>query len=562
MLKGFALTKQEKENYEKHTLKVSTYASLFFDENTLMDKTTFNPVILQVLFFASTESPIGYADLHILEMHRAVLQYDLFRTIKLVTNSKKGNIKEIEDEIKRVLKKKLANSEKDAYHLCIQVVYFLFKYFNLYEYYKVDSHTVWNLIHDISKLCYANSVLNAAYLDVVMEKKKLSEEEQKEFFDTEERHRDKQIRTMFSKRSLTSDFITFPQIDDTLRKELVELLNILFKTWLDPELKDKRNKLDMYDLSKYSIDWSQILSSYENFREYVNSQKEQPEWWDVYLDFSHMMSVFISYNDKLFLDTVFIDSLHEGVLGNIEDIEVLRQTTDEEIKRQKTTIRSITRDFTRTQKELEELKKSFEIQAGKLKAVQVVEEESEELKQLRVKTEEQKSEIGDLIGKLDKARNQIDWQSNTIQDLEYRLKRYESLESDFIDLQNDYSSITAQVERLEVIEDSDDSDEEFKRKLAAIKDRNIMFIGGTGNMMAKLVELFPNSSCVDISDMSANFTVPVTCDNIVIYTKMVKHAHCRRAESLIDKDKIIYVNVLNSKLVVHELYDNVLGHKN
>jgi hypothetical protein len=130
-------------------------------------------------------------------------------------------------------------------------------------------------------------------------------------------------------------------------------------------------------------------------------------------------------------------------------------------------------------------------------------------------------------------------------------------------LQNEKNILEAQVVKLEEMgqEDEDVKKARFEEHLNAIKDMPILFVGGTGNMMSKFMPLFPNSDYIDISDEGTNFTVPQRFAYVVVYTRVVTHSHCARVESMVDKDKIIPVNIFNTELVVEELYKNIIENK-
>ena len=135
------------------------------------------------------------------------------------------------------------------------------------------------------------------------------------------------------------------------------------------------------------------------------------------------------------------------------------------------------------------------------------------------------------------------------------------MESDLLELQNINNSLSSQIDQIEKLESLEDSNEEFEKKLKAISEVPILFIGGVGNMMSKFMEMFPNSDYVDISDKGTSFVVSSKYQYVAIYTRVVTHAHCDRAESQIGKDKIIPLNIFNTKLVVEELYKHIIEHK-
>ena len=141
------------------------------------------------------------------------------------------------------------------------------------------------------------------------------------------------------------------------------------------------------------------------------------------------------------------------------------------------------------------------------------------------------------------------------------MKEYQSIEMDMMTLQNENNVILEQIKSIETLENEVNSDSEYERKLNAIKDEHILFIGGTGNMMSKFKDMFPNSDYIDISDCGSNFDVPSRFNYVVIYTRVVTHSHCKRIESQVDREKILLINICNKDLVIDELYKRIIGHK-
>lgn len=167
----------------------------------------------------------------------------------------------------------------------------------------------------------------------------------------------------------------------------------------------------------------------------------------------------------------------------------------------------------------------------------------------------------DLLNDLKKAENKNDWYANKVSDLENELKSYDGIEQSLMVLQNENNVLLSDIAKIESLENNEDEDAEYERKLSVIREEPILFIGGSGDMLSKYLELFPNSENINISDNNPNFTIPSRIKYVAIYTKVVKHCFCERAESLVGKENLINLNVLNKKLVVDELYKNIVGHK-
>ena len=131
-----------------------------------------------------------------------------------------------------------------------------------------------------------------------------------------------------------------------------------------------------------------------------------------------------------------------------------------------------------------------------------------------------------------------------------------------LELQNQNNVLLSDIAKIEQFEEMGADDSDIEKKYEAIKNEPIMFIGGVGDMLQRFVELFPNSENINISDNIANFNIPNRFKYVAIYTKVVKHSFCERAESIVGKDKIIFLNILNKNLVIDELYKSIIGHKN
>ena len=232
-----------------------------------------------------------------------------------------------------------------------------------------------------------------------------------------------------------------------------------------------------------------------------------------------------------------------------------------ELKDLKAANRNLTKSVTKLNADNEVLKAQIDANQAELEQVRKVESESQELIELRKKVEELTQKTAELTSDLKKSENKVDWFTNKVSDLEEELKTYDGLEQNLMVLQNQNNVLLADIARIEQFETEEDEDDDFERKLAAIREEPILFLGGTGDMMNKYLELFPNSENINISDNTPNFTIPTRIKYVAIYTKVVKHSFCERAESLVDKENIIFLNILNKKLVVDELYKKIVGHK-
>ena len=108
-------------------------------------------------------------------------------------------------------------------------------------------------------------------------------------------------------------------------------------------------------------------------------------------------------------------------------------------------------------------------------------------------------------------------------------------------------------------EDEDVKQKRFEEQLSAIKDIPILFVGGIGDMMSKFKDIFPNSDYIDVSDEGVNFSVPPRFQYVVLYTRSITHPHCYRVESQVPRERIIFMSMSNTELVVDELYKRIVN---
>lgn len=244
-----------------------------------------------------------------------------------------------------------------------------------------------------------------------------------------------------------------------------------------------------------------------------------------------------------------------------EEKRELNRVSQEEIKSLKSSNRAFIKDIKSYEKDTDELRKINSELKTEIEKLQKSVCNNDEFLRLQQEVGELKGKLQEIQDSESKLRQSSDWKDKRIKELTNELEQYSEIESDLITLQNENNAILSEIERIESFEEESDEmsiDEKFEH----IKNENILFVGGTGGMLLKLSNMFPNSDCIDISDMGSNFTVPQRFDYIVIYTKVVTHSHCNRIESQVDKNKIIPINICNRNLVIDELFKHINGHKN
>ena len=231
-----------------------------------------------------------------------------------------------------------------------------------------------------------------------------------------------------------------------------------------------------------------------------------------------------------------------------EEVKTLKnsnRTFMKDIKNYEKDMATMTSKSEKLEKEVEELRQSVCNNDDVIKA-------QEELKKVKATLETEKENIK-------KVEQKSSWKDGRINELTEELKKYTTLETDLMTLQNENNAILGQIASLEALEE--ENEVTIEDKLEHIKNEPILFVGGTGNMLMKFKEIFPNSDYIDISDCGSNFDVPSRFNYVVIYTRVVTHSHCKRIESQVDREKILLINICNKDLVIDELYKRIIGHK-
>ena len=231
-----------------------------------------------------------------------------------------------------------------------------------------------------------------------------------------------------------------------------------------------------------------------------------------------------------------------------EEVKTLKnsnRTFMKDIKNYEKDMATLTSKSEKLEKEVEELRQSVCNNDDYIKT-------QEELKKVKAALETEKENIK-------KVEQKSSWKDGRINELTEELKKYNNLETDLMTLQNENNAILSQIASIEALEEENETT--IDDKLEHIKNEPILFVGGTGNMLMKFKEIFPNSDYIDISDCGSNFDVPSRFNYVVIYTRVVTHSHCKRIESQVDREKILLINICNKDLVIDELYKRIIGHK-
>lgn len=271
-----------------------------------------------------------------------------------------------------------------------------------------------------------------------------------------------------------------------------------------------------------------------------------------YLYCRHSLYSYIGYCYSLDCSRILLKHKEDG-------ITVLNQ----ELKELKTMNRNVLKSIKKLEKEKEDYLIAQKKEQEKLESNCVNQDtvNKSELDSLQLIIDGLRTDVESYKTDFQKLVHKCEWQKNRIDELEHLLSYYETIESDMLSVQNENSVLMSQIDSLETLEE-DYTEDTFDAELDAIKDEPIFFLGGVNNMMERFIKLFPNSEYVNISDDNCNFIVPSKYKYAVMYTRVLTHAHSRRLESIMGKENIIPLNILNTRLAVHVIYEHIMGQKN
>lgn len=475
-----------------------------------------------------------------------------------------------------------AKSNSIAYmSLCLykKVMSVLYEYFDFYDFARKEPKKALALSEMLLSDCYLKTISDG-YLRFTQGMSN------QEFTTLSAKTAIKEEKDMFAE-SLTTPL--FPECirfdcDYSLKEDFCKIYNAIRMPWInlhnETELPNRMALLESLDLKN---DWSVLFKimdkkfykipkgriKYDVDEEFkvdytydtslkVRSNKDYQEDVD---NFIYRTTRWYPAFDMTIKNAFFNDYVQSVIIEKSMAVDKEKAELNAQIRELKATNRSLTRDMGKLNSENENLKKEQEKNLLLIGEVKQSEEESKELVELRSKVEELKEQNADLTADLKKSENKAKWCESKISDMEKDMHYYDGVEQSLMTLQNENNVLLADIERIEGLENVEDTSD-IDKKYQAIKDTPIMFIGGSGDMIQKYLELFPNSENINISDNNANFTIPPRFQYVAIYTKVVKHSFCSRAESLVDKEHIIYLNILNKNLVIDELYKSIVGHKN
>ena len=560
---------------------MTRFSSRFESAETVNNKELYDTNVLKCLLLVLTNR-----DKEVNQLAHSFLISDAYR-LRVFSPSKikslieEGKYLEACAKLEDIVDKKWNYLIPDTCRLFYKVFICLCEYFDFLEYSKKYEAEALKVLSKV--LAYSFTLVAEVYC--LKEYASLSDKEKEEYINSGSNSKSKKDNSwdsMVKNNPLKGEYLTFSK-DKSRNEELVLMYETVFKYWyddlynMDRGLRNARQTLDDLELKN---DWSLLFqvmdknyfkqpSSYlGTFQEAFaprekHSHKMKYEEDTAFVDYIYSMVAESIYGHLIaFTKDIF------NALAGAQYVDFYNRTNKEkgdlagEIKDLKAANRNLTKSVTKLGADNDQLKALIEKDKVELEQVRKVEAESEELIELRKKVEELIQQNSELSADLKKSENKNDWLTKKNSELESDLKTYDGVEQSLMLLQNENNVLLADIERLELLdENEEDGEAEFERKLNAIREEPILFLGGTGDMMNRYLELFPNSENVNISDNTPNFTIPTRIKYVAIYTKVVKHSFCERAESLIGKENIIFLNILNKKLVVDELYKNIIGHK-
>lgn len=491
-----------------------------------------------------------------------------------------GDIVKADEKFQSVVRQKCPDVMFLTYSVYHKILTILFEYFNFYEYTCSEPKKSEILCQYLLVDCY----YNALYTYFLKFMKNAPSEKQEVGYKAGNVRFIDEMRGLAEENKLSPEYLHYP-CEVSVKEDFCKIYNKMIEVWCSEDTADEdRNAFSVFDGLDLKNDWSVLLKlldknyykkpknnkifsldsvyslepaveietklkTNKSFQDVLYVLVVKTERWYVSFDISTISSCFNYY-----VKSVLIDRLR--VLDN-DKAELAAQ-----IKELKATNRTLTRDMTKLNAENEKLKKTIDENQETLSQVQQEQSDSEELVTLRDKVSEYEGRVNGLVESLSKAQNKNTWSENRIAELEKEVKYYDGVETSMLELQNQNNVLLSDIAKIEQFEEMGADDSDIEKKYEAIKNEPIMFIGGVGDMLQRFVELFPNSENINISDNIANFNIPNRFKYVAIYTKVVKHSFCERAESIVGKDKIIFLNILNKNLVIDELYKSIIGHKN
>lgn len=559
---------------------MTRFSSRFESAATINNKELYDTNILKGILFVLTNRDKDVNDLSHSFLISDAYRMRVFSPSKVKSLIQEGKYSEASYKLEDIIEKKWPYLIPETCRLFYRVLICLCEYFDFIEYGKKHLDEALKTLSKLFPYCFTLT----AETYCLREYASLSEKEREEYDNSNTSSKSKKDNSWditVKNNPLKAEYLSYSK-NKSRNEDFVKIFETVFKYWyhdlygVDKELRNSPKCLEDLTLEN---DWSLLFQVMD--KDYF----KQPNSFVGKFEFAFAPRVKhtteMKYqNDMEFLDYVYsmtVEGVYTCILAFVRDIfnniassnyiEFMNKSNQEkgdlagELKDLKSANRNLTKSVTKLGADNDLLKAQIEKDRVELEQVRKVEAESEELIELRKKVEELTQKNDELSADLKKAENKNSWLSKKNSELESDLRTYDGVEQSLMVLQNENNVLLADIAKIELLENEEDEDAEFERKLNEIRDEPILFLGGAGDMMTKYLELFPNAENINISDNNPNFTIPARIKYVAIYTKVVKHCFCERAESFVDKEHIIFLNILNKKLVVDELYKKIIGHK-
>ena len=539
------------------------FCRIFESSKTINEEGVVNSQLLKNIVFNLSNASSDFAGKNLMNIIEAYNNKKLFYNDAAIRCYKRGDMYTCKQEIIKLVVKKLEKVSDSFYKNWVDLCYFMFKISEN----KANLNELQNAL-SFSSLDYMLST----ELDLILLNDLLNSEEEEIGGRLE-----KSSKPINTDIKIPSKYLHSPALSDDVASEFETIFNSFMERWYSTDeeiVRERSNPEKLIDCLDYDSKGRWLffieLAKRKNY-----SDAELNIKVDGYLKeivtlcgpsgvaiFSKILGTGEGYIAKIFDRIVLETFAYMSKVVNREVLDEKEATIKEaqdEIKSMKAQNRTLTKQAKSDESSIKSLESKIEVLQGEIDVLKNDSCRKEEADKLRNQITGLISQVNNLKEKNTKLTNDSNWKDTKISRLETQMKEYQSIEMDMMTLQNENNVILEQIKSIENLENEVNSDSEYERKLNAIKDEHILFIGGTGNMMSKFKDMFPNSDYIDISDSDSNFDIPKRFNYVVIYTRVVTHAHCERAESLVGKEKLISINIFNSRLVVEELYKNIIG---
>lgn len=575
-------TYKKSKFYISETSIITRLSNRFENSDTVKDSSLYDTQVLKGILFALGNRKSDFLDGLRESIVKDIYNYKCFNNSKVKQLIQSGFVYDAYYKFQDLIETKYPNLCYDAFALYNKVLTCLYQYFDYDKVADVSSADSVRAGSHLLGYCFM-CVFERYSLE---EYGKFSQEEQEAIVKARMKSINSAKKDISWQESVKSFVLKgeFLQIDcdESIKNDFAKIFERAFRPWNDDVFTDvsieNRNHPDYFKDLELENDWSLLFNIMK--KDFYKPEKKThtneaflfaPKYdcgelkidtlKDNYLPFAVATSeTIVEYF------TCFIRDLFNKIAGTmITDIfnrnDKDRQDLSLEIKDLKSANKNFAKSINKLNLENESLKQTIEKNSEVLSKVKEEQSNSAELLELRAQIAEYESRINGLTDSLTKAQNKNLWFENRVSDLEKDIKYYDGVETTLFELQNQNNVLLSDIARIEKLEDADTDNSDFEKKYAAIKNEPIMFLGGVADMLDRLVALFPNSDVINISDNTPNFNIPNRFKYVVIYTPIVKHSFCERAESIVGRDHIIYLNIINKKLVIDELYKNIVGHK-